>query len=232
MLLLGAWRCTGNSIKSNGVVAVAALLLLLNTIMLLYSGTCSLLTRIPFFSPLSYIWVVSNATNAAGNKAEMDLGNEFEILEENLEIMALFFSCSLSIPQGVLISLNNLTFSSMLCFLSYKQMLCLPLCDIQHPLCIEKKVRQIMLFFPISSESDLDCTGLTCSLVGIQVPGWILWSKSKTKPKRFLLCVLCHPLILTVCLFWLFFPISPEVVKTLLSEVSGILLWFLQSFFH
>lgn len=54
---------------------------------------------------------MSSITNAAGNNAEMDHGNEFEILEENLEIMALFFSCPLSTPQGVLTSLNNLTFT-------------------------------------------------------------------------------------------------------------------------
>lgn len=147
------------------------------------------------------------------------------------KLMALFFSCSLSIPQGVLISLNNLTFSSMLCFLSYKQMLCLPLYDTQHQLYIEKKVRQIMLFPP----SILDLT-----LIVLVWPAAWLTSRFlaeyfevgvKPSPRDFFcVCSATRWSWLTVCFG--FFLFSPEVVKTLLSEVSGILLWSLQSFFH
>lgn len=112
MLLLRARRCSGKQHKvkwSGGCCYSAALVKYHNFVVLLPHVLFSL--EFLFSPPLSYIWLVSSITNAAGNNAEMDHGNEFEILEENLEIMALFFSCPLSTPQGVLTSLNNLTFT-------------------------------------------------------------------------------------------------------------------------
>lgn len=83
-------------------------------------------------------------------------------------------------------------------------MLCLPSYDIQYPFYIEKKVRQAnnTIFSPV--------LGLTL-IVLVWLAAWVAsrflaecFEVSKTKHERFLMCVLYHPLILTVC-FGFFF---------------------------
>lgn len=145
----------------------------------------------------------------------------------------LFFSPPPSFPQRFPILLNNPTFSSMLCFQPSKQVLSMPQCNIQNSFRIKKKIRQAdKAIFSLSSETGLDLAGMSCSLVGIQAPGWMLGSKSKTKHEKISfspLYLLCHPPDFDCQFFFLF---SPEVVRTLLSEMSGDLFWLLQCFFH
>lgn len=82
----------------------------------------------------------------------------------------------------------------------------MPWNDTQNLFCINKKIRPAdNTTFSFSSQTGLDCAGVSCSLVGIHIPGRMLGNKSKPNHERRFYSVPCAcsatPLILAVLLF-------------------------------
>lgn len=98
----------------------------------------------------------------------MNNGNEVEILKKNLESIALLFFFS---PLRLPTSLDNPTFSSMLCFQTSKQAPCVFSDSIHNLFYILKKKKNDAEngTFSLSAETGLDFTDVGCILVRAMV---------------------------------------------------------------